>query len=137
MKFLTPIAVRLGPVLLMICCWLQSVMGQGTKAATERVVEWPAGGRRTGKLVLSLKKDSSLIRELSVVTRGVVKKVVSDVDPTFLLRVGRRDLISQNGWNIFFDKVPLKGYKSYEVRLEKKRIAVGRSAARTVIAVME
>ena len=135
MKFLTPIAVRLGPVLLMICCWLQSVMGQGTKAATERVVEWPAGGRRTGKLVLSLKKDSSLIRELSVVTRGVVKKVVSDVDPTFLLRVGRRDLISQNGWNIFFDKVPLKGYKSYEVRLEKKRIDVGRSAARTVIAV--
>jgi len=82
-----------------------------------------------------MKKDSGLIRSLSIVKDGVARNVVRDVDPTFLLRVGRRDLLSQNGWNIFFDKVPLKGYQSYQVTLEKKSIVVTRSAARTVIAV--
>jgi len=102
---------------------------------TDRVVEWPAGGQRTGKLVLSLKKNSGLIRSISIVKDGITLDALRDADPTFLLRVGRRDLISQNGWNIFFDKVPLKGYRSYDIRLEKKSIIVTRSAARTVVAV--
>lgn len=114
-------------VVLLFFCWLQPVIGQ--------TVEWPAGEHRTGKLVLSMKKDSSLIKQLSVTEHGVVRKIASELDPVFLLRVGRRDLLSQNGWNIFFDKVPSKGYRSYEVRLEKKRIFVTHSAARTVVAV--
>ncbi|HVU59171.1 MAG TPA: hypothetical protein VHD83_29115 [Puia sp.] len=114
---------------------LLPVMGQTSAARAGRVVEWPAGEHRMGRLVLSMAADSGLIRSLSVVRNGVVRNVLRDADPTFLLRVGRRDLISQNGWNIFFDKVPAKGYKSYEVRLEKKNISVTRSDVRTVVAV--
>jgi hypothetical protein len=105
------------------------------RAAGDRIVEWPAGAHRTGRIELSLVKDSALVRAISVVDHGVTRQVVRDLDPQFLLRVGRRDLISQNGWNIFFDKVPLKGYRSYDVKLEKKGITVARSGARTVIAV--
>ena len=114
---------------ILLICWLQPVMGQAVGTghvagnahpvarARDLVVDWPAGGRRTGRLVLSMKKDSSLIRSLSIVKDGITLNVARDIDPTFLLRVGRRDLISQNGWNIFFDKVPLKGYRNYEVTL--------------------
>jgi len=104
-------------------------------AGTDHIVEWPAGGQWTGRLVLSMSADSCLIREMSVVKQGAVRKVVREMDPVFLLRVGRRDLISQNGWNIFFDKVPLKGYRSYEVKLEKRDWTVIRRVGSTVITI--
>jgi hypothetical protein len=86
-------------------------------------------------MVLSMDPDSSLIRSLSIESGAIVQSIVKDVDPSFLLRVGRRDLISQNGWNIFFDKVPSKGYHSYQLRLQKKTVTVSRSDSRTSIAV--
>jgi hypothetical protein len=42
-------------------------------------------------------------------------------------------LISQNGWNIFFDKVPLKPHQSYKIDFNKKDIDVKSSGSRTVI----
>jgi hypothetical protein len=123
--------------ILLTCFGLQPLMGQQMPETTKKdfVVEWPAGGHRTGRLVLSMNADSSLIRSMSVTHGSTIVNVVRDVDPGIFLRVGRRDLVSQNGWNIFFDKVPAKGYHSYNLTLEKKHIKVTKSVSRTIIAV--
>jgi hypothetical protein len=101
----------------------------------QKAVEWPAGPGLRGRLVLSMLKDSALIHSLSIVKDGVVREVLRDADASFLLRVGKRDLVSQNGWNIFFDKVPLKPYRTYWVEMEKKAVSVVRMGSRTVVSV--
>ncbi|HVW60890.1 MAG TPA: hypothetical protein VHC48_12660, partial [Puia sp.] len=105
----------------------------GCAGYAQTVVEWPAGGGQRGRIVLGMRDDSALIRSVAVVKGGVVREVMRDVDPSFLLRVGRRDLVSQNGWNIFFDKVPLKGYKTYRVELSGRKAVVAREGGRTVV----
>jgi len=101
----------------------------------QKVVEWPAGSGLTGRLVLGMGKDSPLIRSLSVARGKIIREVLQDADPTFLLRVGKRDLVSQNGWNIFFDKVPLKPNRAYQVVMEKKSLSVVREGSRTIVRV--
>ena len=107
----------------------------GWTGSAQTVVEWPANGGRRGRIVLNMSQDEALIRNLSVVKDGVVREVLKEVDVMFLLRVGKRDLVSQNGWNIFFDKVPLKGYRTYKVELSKRSVSVVRVGARTVVKV--
>lgn len=101
--------------------------------ASQTTINWPVGAGVTGRLVLSLKSDEALIRSVSIIRKGITQTCLQDADPVFFLRVGTRDLVSQNGWNIFFDKVPLKPYKNYPVKLMKDSIRVSRSQARTVI----
>src|SRR5882757_5292543 len=101
--------------------------GQGSRATVhdkQLVIDWPADHQRSGRLVLNLERDSALIYGVSVVKGGVVRVALGNADPAFLLRVGKRDLVSQNGWNIFFDKVPLKPYHTYRVMVEKKGVVV-------------
>ncbi len=113
----------------LLCFWSAGLLAQ------DKVVEWPAGKDQRGRLVLSMTEDSALIRSVMVFTGRVSKVVVRDVDPNFLLRVGKRDLVSQNGWNIFFDKVPLKPWRSFPVVLRKRAVVISRIAGRTVVKV--
>ena len=114
-------------IFFILCFW-----GAGA-TAQDRVVEWPAGVGTQGRLVLNMSKDSALIRSFTVVHGRSRRMVVRDVDPTFLLRVGKRDLVSQNGWNIFFDKVPSKPYRTYPVVFEKRNYTVAQVGSRTVV----
>jgi hypothetical protein len=66
---------------------------------------------------------------------GIYQQVIKDVDPQFILTEGKRDLISQNGWNIFFDKVPLKPHHSYKIDFHKKAINVNSKGTRTIITI--
>src|SRR5687767_10006035 len=83
-------------------------------------VSWPAGKNEKGQLVLNLDKSKALFKSLGLSS----KTIVSDLDPVFLLTVGKRDLVSQNGWNIFFDRVPLKPFKSYRIAFDRQNANV-------------
>lgn len=100
-------------------------------------IEWPAGwaGRQavTGRMVLDPEPGKPLFRTVGLVEGGRLQESLRLADPVFRLSVGTRDLVSQNGWNIFFDKVPLKPYRTFTVQMEKDSISVRRLGARTLV----
>jgi hypothetical protein len=61
---------------------------------------WLTGKSETGKLLLDLSKGKPLFKSIQL--NG--KEVMSALDPAFILTIGKRDLVSQNGWNIFLIK---------------------------------
>jgi hypothetical protein len=102
-------------------------------ADTRFTITWPAGIAVKGRLVLNLKNDEPLFSNIQLSKNGIFKSIIQNVDPQFILTEGKRDLISQNGWNIFFDKVPLKPHQPYKVDFHKKDIKVSSSGSRTLI----
>src|SRR6478609_1199707 len=96
-------------------------------------VSWPTGNDTYGKLLLDLSKDKPLIKAISSGNKTSLINIANNIDPAFILTVGKRDLVSQNGWNIFFDKVPLKPHQSYVVNLLKDSAAVITEGAHTII----
>lgn len=98
-------------------------------------VDWPAGNKQTARVEISLNKTNALIKSLSLTTNGVKREIATSLDPAFILSVGKRDLVSQNGWNIFFDKVPNKPHRSHTVNFEKNGVNVTKDGSRTVITV--
>lgn len=96
-------------------------------------VKWPAGNNQHGRIVINLEKNSALFKNIQLLKDNAVHEIVQEADPMFWLTIGKRDLISQNGWNIFFDKVPLKPYQSYKVNLQKTSAAVSSEGSRTII----
>jgi hypothetical protein len=98
-------------------------------------VSWPAGEKKTGKLVLDLAAAQPVFRSIELQEGGKNHSIAAGLDAAFLLTVGKRDLVSQNGWNIFFDKVPNKPFKSYNVELEKLSATVSSIGSRTVISI--
>ena len=102
---------------------------RATVKGNQLQVEWPAGAQETGKIIISLKKNEPLISSIQLQNRELVEAA----DPVFLLTVGKRDLISQNGWNIFFDKVPLKPHQTYKLRLDKQTAKLSSAGNRTCI----
>ena len=90
---------------------------------------WPTGKNETGKLILDLSNDKPLFKSI----QSDNKEIISGVDPAFILTIGKRDLVSQNGWNIFFDKVPLKPHQSYVIKFEKDSANVRTEGAHTII----
>lgn len=106
----------------------------GTTVTTknnELHVSWPAGEEGQAKLVLSLAAGQPLIQSMQLADQ----EVATAVDPAFILTVGKRDLISQNGWNIFFDKTAFLPHTSYTVKLNKQKAKVNSMGARTVVAI--
>jgi len=96
-------------------------------------VSWPTGNDTYGKLLLDLSKDKPLFKAISGGNKTSLINIANNIDPAFILTVGKRDLVSQNGWNIFFDKVPLKPHQSYVVNLLKDSAAVITEGAHTII----
>lgn len=94
-------------------------------------VSWPVGNALKGKVVFDLAPSHPLFKTISlgkqVITAGV--------DPEFVMTVGKRDLLSQNGWNIFFDKVPNKPYQSYLLTLKKVSVSVRTEGSRTIASI--
>jgi hypothetical protein len=100
-------------------------------------VQWPVSSAESGQITLNLENNKPLFNSIGERKAGTTKEVVKNVDPVFLLTIGKRDLISQNGWNIFFDKVPLKPHQSFRVNLNKKEAAVSSVGSRTTIKISE
>jgi hypothetical protein len=98
-------------------------------------LSWPASDSTVGKIVIDLREGSPLIDALQLIKGKKINNIVSHVDPSFILTIGRRDLVSQNGWNIFFDKVPLKPFTVHPVVIRKKSVAISSAGSRTIIKV--
>jgi len=112
----------------------------GAKAAVHDQllrVQWPVAKGEIGQIILNLENNKPLFNSIGLVQAGTTKEIVKNVDPVFLLTIGKRDLVSQNGWNIFFDKVPLKPHQSFKVDLTKKEAAVSSAGTRTTIKISE
>lgn len=98
-------------------------------------VEWPAGNAETGKVSIDLNKTNPLIGSLGIGSREKQYTIARNLDPAIILTVGKRDLVSQNGWNIFFDKTAYQKYQSYAVKLDKTDVKVTSNGSRTEITV--
>jgi hypothetical protein len=94
-------------------------------------ISWPAGNALTGKIVFDLDPSRPLFKEIILGD----KQVSSNVDPAFILTTGKRDLLSQNGWNIFFDKVPNKPHESYPLSIKRNTAAVKTEGSRTIVSI--
>lgn len=118
---------------------LSSYQKKGGAAITKRgdalEVNWPASGNEKGKLIIDLAAGKPLFTSMQLSQRGIFKEIARALDPAFVLTVGKRDLISQNGWNIFFDKTNKRPSKAYAVTLTKRTASVRTVGARTVIRV--
>ncbi len=98
-------------------------------------LRWPVSKTEKGRIVLNLEKSAALIRSLSVSEKGKFKEISTDLNPAFVLTVGKRDLISQNGWNIFFDKTSTGPQQAYTVTMDKTAASVRTEGSRTVVSI--
>lgn len=111
---------------------------KGVRAAVEGdqlQLSWPAGAAGTGRVAIDLMPSNALIGNLSIGSEGRFKTIAGNLDAAVVLTVGKRDLVSQNGWNIFFDKTAYLPYKSYAVKLDKTKLKVVTSGSQTEIIV--
>jgi hypothetical protein len=108
---------------------------QATVEGDKLLVEWPAGKSESGRVIIDLNKSQPLIGSLQIGTNAKFKTIADHLDPAIILTVGKRDLVSQNGWNIFFDKTAYLPYKSYPVVLDKGGVKVVTSGSQTEIIV--
>lgn len=100
---------------------------------TVLTLKWPAGNKALAELQLDLANNNPLFKTISLNN----KQIASGLDPAFILTVGKRDLISQNGWNIFFDKVPKKPYKAHNLTFSKNNASVRSEGAHTIVRISE
>lgn len=94
-------------------------------------INWPAGQSTSGKVIFDLEPSHPLFKAISLGN----KLITANVDPAFVLTVGKRDLLSQNGWNIFFDKVPNRPHQSYPLAIKKNSASVRTEGSRTVVSI--
>ncbi|GAA4311396.1 hypothetical protein GCM10023149_06380 [Mucilaginibacter gynuensis] len=98
-------------------------------------ISWPSGNNEQGSVTFNLKNKQPLFKSIGIQKDNAYKEIATELDPGFILTVGKRDLISQNGWNIFFDKVPKKPHQSYTIDLKKQNASVATVGSRTVVKV--
>lgn len=96
-------------------------------------VSWPSEDNEQGEIVFDLSNEKSLFKNFRSSRFSTMKEIGIDLDPVFLLTIGKRDLISQNGWNIFFDKTSKLPHTTYSVQLSKKSTSVSTSGSRTIV----
>lgn len=99
------------------------------------VLSWPTAGKETGRLVVNLEPGKPLFSHIQLSKGDQFSEIATDMDPAFVLTVGKRDLVSQNGWNIFFDKTNRLPSKAYAVELSKGQASVTTVGTRTVLRV--
>ena len=98
-------------------------------------VSWPGVGQEKAKLIIDLRPEAPLFSSLQLTRQGQFQEIARSIDPAFVLTIGKRDLISQNGWNIFFDKTNKLPHKAYAVTLNKRSASVRTEGTRTIIRV--
>ncbi|MCE6991982.1 hypothetical protein [Dyadobacter sp. CY323] len=111
--------------------------GEATLTRQKDIVEltWPAGAGKVGKVQFDLSPFRPLFKRIALGTKAQPVTISEDLDAAFLLTVGKRDLLSQNGWNIFFDKVPSRPFQTFPVALKKTSISVKTIGSRTVVTI--
>jgi hypothetical protein len=103
----------------------------------ELVVTWPVGKGALGKMILDLNNSKPLFKSLSMGKKGALKEVAANLDPAFVLRIGKRTLSpSSGGWDVFFDRVPTKPYTTNIVKFEKGGASVSTQGSQTIVKIL-
>lgn len=97
------------------------------------LVTWPLENGDNCQLVINLDKEEPLFGSIAMGKNNQFKTVSSNVDPVFLLNSGSRTLKPENGWTIFFDKVPTRPYTSHVLNISKKKAVITKKGNRTYI----
>src|SRR5690606_15282239 len=100
-------------------------------------ISWPIAQDKQAEMVLNLSEERPLFKTIGIVDSGNFNIIAKDLNPTCILNVGTRTLKPENGWTIFFDKVPTRPYTSHVLELTKKNIKVIKDGLRTVISIGE
>jgi len=101
-----------------------------SKTADAMTIDWPAGSdNERAQMVLSLKRDTPLIRSIAVAGQTVL----ADVDPAGVITVGTRDL--KEGWTVFFDNPRTRPFESFPMTLQRDAITVRKQGGYTKIIV--
>ncbi len=96
-------------------------------------VSWPVNETDKGRIIFNLAPDRPLFSSIEVSKRGKYQVIATGLQPEFVLTIGKRDLKSQNGWNIFFDKVPTKAFHSHLVSMSNRNASVRSQGTRTIV----
>ncbi|HTN22304.1 MAG TPA: hypothetical protein VL125_17630 [Pelobium sp.] len=97
-------------------------------------VSWPVGNQTKGQFIIDLTPGNPLLKSVSLESKGKSNKIATNLDPAFILNVGKRTLDPKSGgWDVFFDKVPEKPFNSYQVVLTKNKASVSSEGAQTII----
>ncbi len=100
-------------------------------------ITWPSAENEKGKIQINLEEGQPLFNKMELIKEGKVSEIATNLDPVFLLSVGKRDLEKRDGWNIFFDQTAYKPFETHIVELEKKEIKVISEGSRTRILISE
>jgi hypothetical protein len=96
-------------------------------------VSWPVGKKERASIFVNLAQGQPLFSSIQLHAPGIRKEIARNLTPSFLLTVGKRDLVSQNGWNIFFDKTNELPSKTYTVDLDTRAASVFSKGSRTIV----
>jgi len=97
---------------------------------------WPAGNNQTARMLIDLGKDNPLLKSIQLGNKKVYKEIGADLDPAFVLTVGKRTLDrSSGGWDVFFDRVPKKPFQSYPVSVNKQDAKVTTNGQQTIVSI--
>jgi len=134
------------PILIISCIFflharaqvdLKAFKSNGTTVAVRQkgfVVSWPVGNSSIGRMVLDLENGKPLFSSLQMGKKDALNVVAKNLDPVFILRVGKRTLSPESGgWDVFFDRVPTRPYTTNLVKFEKGSASVLTHGAQTVI----
>lgn len=99
-------------------------------------LSWPAGRDQMGKITLDLENGHALLKSIHLGRGKLLREIASDLDPAFVLTIGKRSLSPlSGGWDVFFDRVPKKPFQSYPVILNKRKAKVSSNGQQTVISI--
>ena len=120
---------------------LSSFKNNGAKVSVKEKIltaTWPTGKASTGKLILDLDNQKPLFSSIQLSNANGFKEIANNLDPAFILRVGKRTLSPDSGgWDVFFDRVPNKPYQTYKVAFDKSKTSVSTSGAQTIIRISD
>lgn len=98
---------------------------------------WPAGPNLTGKIIVDLEKGHAMLKSVQLAKgQSSFREISSDLDPAFILTVGKRSLSpSSGGWDVFFDRVPKKPFQSFPITINKAKAKISSRGQQTVISI--
>lgn len=101
-------------------------------------LSWTISPEEVGSLVLNLEAGQPLIEALGATKTGAATPsavAVRRVNPVVLLTVGERDLKNPAGWMAFFDNPPLRAYRTFALKFDKRNVRVASEGARSTVTV--
>ncbi len=97
-------------------------------------LNWPGAANNEGQLVLDLHQGKPLFKQINLIENKKSYTIATALDPLFVLTIGKRTLDPKSaGWDVFFDKVPERPFKSYNVVLNKKNVSLKSAGIQTII----